>query len=63
MSLPPGPYTMGYSGPATHGTHRYMVVYDANQRVILSVFGKQEERLALVDLIIETSKNPRRSEG
>lgn len=52
---PKCPYTMGYTGPEK-ARHRYMVVYDANGRVILSVFGKDPERLALAAAIIEMSK-------
>jgi hypothetical protein len=57
MRLPPGPYTMGYSGPENAKGWRYMVIYDAKARVILSVFGKQEEREALAQLIINASKD------
>ena len=41
----------GYTGP-DKVPHRYMVVYDTDGRVILSVFGKSEERLALVEWLL-----------
>lgn len=53
---PPGPYTSAITGPPT-ARHPYMVIKDANGRTILSVFGKEQERLALVDMVIEASKH------
>ena len=53
--LPPGPYKMGYTGPA-NSRHPYMVIYDANDRVILSVFGRDAERKALAQSIVDMWK-------
>lgn len=54
-SKPKGPYAWGYTGPE-NSAHRYMVIYDRNGRVILSVFGKTEERIKLANAIIEMSR-------
>ena len=56
--LPPGPYAMATTQPDNWGAgHVYL--RDANDRNIASIWGKPDEKMALINFIIEAEKAER----
>ena len=59
--LPPGPFNLLVTAlPGRHDGSGHVYLIDKDGRKIASLWGRQEEKIALVDLIIDAERMLRR---